>query len=289
MLELDPGADAGLALREVRLHGRAGGGLAPGEQPRGAQHRQASRCRRPGRCRPRPTVKVRAADPVTGSSLAKAMRWTPGTGSTSRGTGDGEAEPRVDPVRGVIRASVREHQRRRPVRAGPVGAGSRERLADAAAPRAGGTASIRNSPSSSGRSRARASPAGSGSRSRAASPSSTGDPDLGLAVAGRVSRAPRRSRPRRGAEPSTYAATVISPTRRARAGTPGALHLRSQRCARVGRVDVGDDVDEVGHRVERAVERGTDLAGVGHGLAGATERLDHVVVRRAGARSAATS
>ena len=43
VLEAHPGADAGRALGELRLEGGAGGGLHPGQQPRGAEHGQRAR------------------------------------------------------------------------------------------------------------------------------------------------------------------------------------------------------------------------------------------------------
>ena len=45
----DPGADGGLAVGQRRLDRGAGRGLAPGEQPRGAEHRQAARADGRGR------------------------------------------------------------------------------------------------------------------------------------------------------------------------------------------------------------------------------------------------
>ena len=152
----DAGADAGRALGQRRLDRGAGGGLAPREQPRGAQHGQAARADAPPRCRPSVTVKrQRGLAPVPVSVLLQV-----------RAEGDqvdpgdrlpvplrGRARSRAGRRAGARRSSAAGSRARPPW---PPRSRNRSRHVAAPAPRRrpsrwapGATASIRNSPSSS--------------------------------------------------------------------------------------------------------------------------------------------
>ena len=159
-----------------------------------------------------------------------AIRSTPGYGRPVALGEPAEPEPLVDAVRRRLRPEAAQQHRGVAELAGPLEADADQRLADAAPPEPGATASIRNSPSPGWATSLHGDPCGQNVTVPASSPLDLRDVQLGLAGAGR----PRRAGGRRRGRPRPAARRRRTPRRSARRPRRARRRARAGRCHRHG-------------------------------------------------------